>query len=104
VAIARREMILDQAAPDHASVDLCALLDARFLSAATAATDPPGKPVKRKSVRSTYIGAAARAGHGGAQLIGHFERGKVMPVRAWSRSPISCTLAKRRGSSAKVWR
>ena len=59
-AIARREMILDQAAPDHASVDLCALLDARFLRAATAATDPPGKPVKRKSVRSTYISAAAR--------------------------------------------
>ena len=60
-AIARREMILDQAAPDHASVDLCARLDARFLSAATAATDPPGKPVRRKSVGSTYMGAAVRA-------------------------------------------
>src|SRR4029453_11904152 len=49
-AIAQRGMILDQAPPDHASVDLCALLDTRFLSSATPTTDPPGKPVKRKSV------------------------------------------------------
>src|SRR6266545_6404341 len=33
------------------------------------------------------------------QTICQRERGKVVPVRAWSFSPISCTLAKRRGSS-----
>ena len=30
---------------------------------------------------------------GRAQLIGQRERGKLMPVRACSRSPISCTRA-----------
>src|SRR4029453_10024674 len=81
-AIAQRGMILDQAPPDHASVDLCALLDTRFLSSATPTTDPPGKPVKRKSVHlrrppmrkssanscciHLHSGARARFGIGGS--------------------------------------
>ncbi len=32
------------------------------------------------------------------------ERGNVVPVRVCSFSPISCTFAKSRGSSTKVWR
>src|SRR5262245_21062859 len=38
------------------------------------------------------------------QTICHRERGKLVPVRRWSFSPISCTFAKRRGSSTNVWR
>jgi hypothetical protein len=52
-AIAQGEMIFDQAAPDHAPVDLCALLDARFVSAVTGTAHPPDKPVKRKSAEGT---------------------------------------------------
>ena len=39
-----------------------------------------------------------------SQLIGQRERGNETPVRACNRSPISCTRAKRRGSSTKLCR
>jgi len=69
---------------------------------------PPQRPIHPANLsrgnHADHIHWRRAGRHGGAQPIGHLERGKVMPVRAWSRSPISCTLPKRRGSSAKVWR
>lgn len=47
-------------------------------------------------------GSIAEAEH--AQAIGQRERGKLIPVLCWSRSPISCTAAKSRASSTNDWR
>jgi hypothetical protein len=46
---------------------------------------PPGISVGAARVRSPRNGAERR------YTIGQRDRGNVMPVRAWSRSPISCT-------------
>jgi hypothetical protein len=62
--------------------------DGRFCT-----TAPPG-PTASSSPREP-----AGPGRPAAQTTGQRERGKVMPVLDWSRSPISWTLAYRRASS-----